>query len=93
MKIFRAVRKVESFNIDEKKFLEWLKKENYCDKDIQESNSLNELIEIFGGLGDFDADFDKYFYEINADPKILDSSYSYYDNFSDAYQEKEWGMH
>ena len=91
--IFKTTRKVERYTFDEEKFLKWLKKEKPNDSDIQNLKTFDD-IEQKWGIGEFDGELDEYFSDYcNRGKKLLDSSISYYDNYGDAYTEKEWGIH
>ena len=91
--LYKTTRKIELYNFDEEDFLKWLKKENPNDSDIQELKTFNDIEEDWG-IGEFNEELDEYFSDYcNREKKLLDSSISYYDNYGDAYDEKEWGMH
>ena len=93
VKLYKTTRKVEKYIFDEEDFLKWLKEENSNDNDIQELQTFND-IEKEWGISEFDGELDEYLSDYcNREKKTLDSSISYYDNYEDAYDEKEWGIH
>lgn len=93
IKLYKTIRKVEQYTLDEEDFLKWLKKENSNDNDIQSLKTFDE-IEKKWGVGEFDGELDEYFsLYYDKEKKLLDGSFSYYDNYEDAYTEMEWGTH
>jgi hypothetical protein len=93
MKIYKTTRCVTQWDVDEKDFLNFLKTENLHDEDIQKAENLKELIEEFGDIDEFSADLDKYLNSDICKMDIFSSSNHYYDNYIDAYDEMEYGLH
>lgn len=85
MKIYKATKKIEVFDIDENDFFNFIKKENPDEKDIQNKNSWKELIEDSFKAGDFGDELNKY--TLDKEKKILYYMpyNNYYDNYCDAY--------
>lgn len=91
--LYKTTRKIELYTFDEEDFLKWLKKENPNDSDIQELKTFNDIEEDWG-IGAFNEEIDEYLSDFMLKKKkTLDSSISYYNNYADAYDEKEWGIH
>lgn len=91
MKIYKTTRKVEQFEINENKFFNWLKKKYPEDRDIKDLNSIEELKKEFGGISEFSEELEQYLTSIES--KVLDKSLTFYDNYEEAYDDKEWGRH
>ena len=92
MEIFKTTRKIEKFNLDENDFFNFLKKNYPDDESIQELNSFNELINKYS-LWEFDEELEEYFSTKNIEMTLTDSYISYYNEYYDAYNEMEWGIH
>jgi len=94
MKIYKTTRCVTYWDVNEEDFLNYLKRKNPNDEDIQKVTNLKELIKEFGDLNEFDIELNQY---INSDTcRIIGIPYSsnyYYDNYLDAYNEIEYGVH
>lgn len=90
MKVYRVTRKIEAFEVDEEALLNRIKKCD-CDndEDIQNANSMKELIKLFGSLNDFDAEVEDFCKE----GEIVIDSVLYEDNWGEAYNIIEWGDH
>ena len=90
MKVYKVTRKIEVFEVDEKDLLNRIK-ECDCsnDEDIQNANSIEELVENFGSLSDFDAELE----DFCEDGKIIVESVLYEDNYNEAYEIFGWGIH
>lgn len=96
MTIYQTVRRVYAYDIDENDFLQYLKKTNPNDEDIQNANNLRELIDMCGCLDEFCGELDFYLFNKDIREKteyITDSSSSYYEDWEDAYKEMEFGIH
>lgn len=95
MKVYRVTRKIEAFEVDENDLLNHIKECDYSnDEDIQNAESMKELIENFGSLSDFECEAE-YFCDdknlIGGRPMI--QSLLYEDDFDTAYDIMEWGVH
>jgi hypothetical protein len=93
MKIYKTTRCVTQWDVDEKNFLNFLKAENPHDEDIQKAENLEELIEEFGDIDEFCVELDKYLHSDTCKMNIFYSSNHYYENYGDAYNEIEFGIH
>lgn len=92
MEIFKTTRKIEKFNLDENDFFNFLKENYPDDESIRELNSFNELINNYS-LWDFDEELEEYFSTKNIEMTLTHSYISYYNEYYDAYNEMEWGIH
>lgn len=91
--LYKTTRKVEHYTFNEEEFLKWLKKENPNDSDIQNLKTFDD-IEKEWGISEFGGEIDTYLSDYCIKGKeLLDSSISYYDNYGDAFDEMEWGIH
>lgn len=96
MTIYQTVRRVYAYDIDENDFLQYLKKTNPDYEDIQKANSLRELIDMISCLDEFGGELDTYLFnkEMHEETEyITDSPSSYYEDWEDAYNEMEFGIH
>ena len=91
MLIYRLEKAIKEYTIDEEDFLNYLKNQNLKDEDIQSSNSVEELKEKFGFIGEFSAELDAYLKD--KEETLVGSQISYYDDYGDACYEWEWGRH
>ena len=95
MKVFKVTKKIETFEIDEKEFLNRIK-EYDCqdDEEIQNAKNINDLVEIFGGINDFDCALEDFYDEEKKKTKIKSiATYGYYTDFDEAYNEYDFGSH
>lgn len=93
MKIYKTTRCVTQWDVDEEDFLNFLKAENPHDEDIQKAENLEELIKEFGDIDEFSVELDKYLNSDTCKMDIFNSSNHYYDNYCDAYDDMEFGLH
>jgi len=93
MKIYKTTRCVTQWDINEEDFLKFLKADNPYDEDIQKAENLEELIKEFGSIDEFDIELNQYLNSDTSKMHIFNSSNHYYDNYNDAYDEMEFGIH
>lgn len=92
MELFKTTRMIEKFNLDENDFFNFLKENYPNDEGIQELNSFNELIDNYS-LWDFEGELEEYFSTKGIEMTLTDSHISYYDEYCDAYEDMDWGIH
>ena len=90
MKIYKVTRKIEVFEVDENDLLNHIK-ECDCsnDEDIHNATSIEELIENFGSIFDFEDELE----DFCNNGETIANSVLYEDDFDEAWNIFDWGIH
>lgn len=90
MKVYRVTRKIEVFEVDEKDLFNHIK-ECDCsnDEDIHNATSMEELIDNFGGVNDFENELE----DFCNNGEIIADSVLYENDFDEAWNIFDWGVH
>lgn len=91
MRIYKVTGKIEAFEVNENDLLNHIK-ECDCgnDEDIQNANSMKELIENFGSIFDFKDELEDL---LCNNGEIIADSVLYEDDFDEAWNIFDWGSY